>query len=157
HLTELAERMGDVIVLGRGDPDLATPPHIVAAAKAAIDRRETAPSQVEGLPDLRRAIAAKLARDNGLEADPARQGLLSTGGQEANYLLMQAILNPGDEVATHDPRYTSYDEAIASAGGRLVLAPTRPEEGFVLQPADVARRITPRTRVLLLISPNNPT
>ncbi|CAA9272691.1 MAG: Aspartate aminotransferase, partial [uncultured Chloroflexia bacterium] len=156
-LMELAAQIPDAIALGRGDPDLDTPAHVIAAAEAAIrDGRTDIPAPVAGLPELREAIAAKLRRDNGIgvEADGV---LVTSGGQEALYLLIQALLDPDDEILVPDPRYTSYDEAIAQAGGTMVLVPTMPEDGFDLNPEVVERAITPRTKALLLVTPSNPT
>jgi aminotransferase len=156
-LMELAQRMPDVIALGRGDPDLATPEHIVAAAKEAIDQGVEEPSDPAGLLEFRSTIAEKLARENGVEADPRHEIVVTTGGQEALFLLMQAMLAPGDEILVPDPRYTSYDVAIQMAGGTIISVPTRQEDGFDLDPREVERRITPRTRAVLIITPGNPT
>ena len=156
-LMDLARQIPDAIELGRGDPDLATPAHIVVAAKEAIDRGVEEISDPAGLPSLRSAIAEKLARDNGVEVDPAAGVVVTTGGQEALFLLMQAILRPGDEILVPDPRYTSYDVAIKMAGAVLVEIPTQERDGFDVNPDDVARRITARTRAILLVTPGNPT
>ncbi len=156
-LLERAESMTGVIALGRGDPDLPTPQHIVEAAKRAIDRGVDQASDPAGLPELRRAIAAKLLRENGVKVDPAGGVVVTTGGQEGLFLLVQAILEPGDEILVPDPRYTSYDVAIQMAGAKMVSVPTDEHDGFDLDPEEVERRITPRTRVLLLITPGNPT
>ena len=156
-LMELAKATTGAISMGLGDPDLDTPPHIVAAAKEAIVEGRTGPAPPTGLLELRQAISRKLARDNGIEADPESEVLVTTGGQEALFLLVQALIEPGDEVLVPDPRYTSYDEAIEVAGGRMVLVPTIEEQNFDLDPDEVAKRITPRTKALLMISPNNPT
>ena len=156
-LLERAESMTGVIALGRGDPDLPTPEHIVEAAKSAIDRGVDLVSDPAGLPELRRAIASKLLRENGVTVDPAGGVVVTTGGQEGLFLLVQAILEPGDEILVPDPRYTSYDVAIQMAGARMVSVPTDEHDGFDLDPDEVERRITPRTRVLLLITPGNPT
>ena len=156
-LQALAAERPDAISLGLGDPDLPTPAHIVAAAKLAIDEGRTGPAPTNGLPELRGAIARKLARVNGVEVDAASEVLVTTGSQEALFLLIQALIEPGDEILVPDPRYPSYDAAIALAGGKMVLVPTAEEHKFQLQPEDVARRITPRTKALLLISPSNPT
>lgn len=156
-LMELARTKKDTISLGLGDPDPATPAHIVEAAKRAIDEGRTGPSPVTGLLELRQAIARKLARDNGIIADPETEILVTTGGQEALFLLIQALIEPGDDVIVPDPRYTSYDAAIELAGGRMVLVPTIEEQAFDLDPDEVERRLTPRSKVLLMISPNNPT
>ena len=156
-LMELARTKKDVISMGLGDPDLATPAHIVAAAKQAIDEGRTGPAPATGLLELRQAIARKLARDNGIAADPESEILVTTGGQEALFLLVQALIEPADEVLVPDPRYTSYDQAIDLAGGVRVLVPTVEAEAFDLDPDEVEQRLTPRSKVLLLISPNNPT
>jgi len=156
-LQELARSKKNVISMGLGDPDLPTPAHIVAAAKAAIDEGRTGPAPTRGLLELRQAISDKLQRDNGILADPETEILVTTGGQEALFLLIQALIEPGDEVIVPDPRYTSYDEAINVAGGQMVLVPTDEAHAFDLDPVEVEKRITPKSKVLLLISPNNPT
>lgn len=157
ELMDLARSKKDVISMGLGDPDPATPAHIVAAAKQAIEEGRTGPTPATGLPELRRAIARKLARDNGIETDPETEILVTTGGQEALFLLIQALIEPGDEVVVPDPRYTSYDAAIELAGGRMVLVPTTEAQAFDLEPEAVERCLTPASKVLLMISPNNPT
>ncbi|MCB9139109.1 MAG: pyridoxal phosphate-dependent aminotransferase [Caldilineaceae bacterium] len=156
-LMELAAETPDVIALGRGDPDMDTPEHIIAAAQEAVrsglaDR----PAPPSGLPELRAAIAEKLRRDNNIPADDDCV-LVTSGGQEALFLIMQALLNPGDEVLVPDPRYTSYDQAIEQAGGKMVMVGTEPEDDFDLLPAAVEAALTPRTKALLIVSPNNPT
>jgi aminotransferase len=155
-LMELSSQYPDAIALGRGDPDVATPPHIVEAAKAAIRDGRTATTPIHGLPALREAVADKLARENGLALGPDNV-IITTGGQEGLYLIMQALLDPGDEVIVPDPRYTSYDEAIASAGGKIVLVPTDHDDAFNLRPEAVEAAITPRSKVILIITPSNPT
>lgn len=156
-LMELAASIPDAIALGRGDPDLDTPEHVIAAAEAAVrDGRADSEAPPAGLPELRAAIAEKLRRDNNIPVD-ADGVLVTSGGQEALYLLIQALLDPGDEILVPDPRYTSYDEAIAQAGGKMVLVPTRPQDDFDLLPEAVAAAITPRTKALLLVTPSNPT
>lgn len=156
-LMDLAAGMDDVILLGLGDPDLPTPRHVVEAAKAAMDRPDLDLTPTRGLPELRRAIAAKLRRENGIEVDPEREVIVTTGGQEALFLIMLATINPGDEILVPDPRYSSYDEAIEMAGGRMVFVPTTEADDFDLDPEAVRARITPRTRMILLITPSNPT
>ncbi len=155
-LMELSAQYPDAIALGRGDPDLATPVHIIEAAKAAILDGHTASTPVAGLPELRAAIAAKLRAENGLHVD-IENVIVTTGGQEGLYLVMQTLLDAGDEVLVPDPRYTSYDEAIASAGGKIVLVPTTHEDAFNLRPEAIEAAITPKTKVILIITPSNPT
>jgi aminotransferase len=155
-LMELSAQYPDAIALGRGDPDLATPAHIVEAVMASIRDGRTAPTPVAGMPALREAVADKFRRENGL--DVAGENIIITaGGQEGLFLLMQALLDPGDEVLVPDPRYTSYDEAIASAGGKFVLIPTDHDDAFNLRPEAVEAAITPRTKALLIVTPSNPT
>jgi aminotransferase len=157
-LMEMAAGLEGVIPLGRGDPDLTTPAHIVRAAKDAIRRgaaQEMPPP--EGLFELRQAIAAKLLRDNDIAVDPHSEVLVATGGQEALFLIVQALVNPGDEILMPDPRYTSYDGAIQLAGGKVVPVPTYQEDDFDLRPEEVEARLTAKSKVLLLITPSNPT
>lgn len=155
-LMELTAQYPDAIALGRGDPDLATPPHIIQATESAIRQQRTGLAPVAGLPELRQAVAQKLRSDNGLPAD-TENVIITTGGQEALFLIMQVLLDPGDEVLVPDPRYTSYDEAIDSAGGKIVLVPTDHADAFNLRPEAVEAAITPRTKAILLITPSNPT
>lgn len=155
-LVELSNQFPDAIALGRGDPDLATPSHIIAAAEDAIRQQKTGLSPVAGLPELREAIAEKLRRENGLSVE--RENIIvTTGGQEGLFLIMQALLDPDDEILVPDPRYTSYDEAIEAAGGKMVLIPTDHEDAFNLRPESVEAAITPRTKAILIITPSNPT
>ncbi len=155
-LMELAATLPDIIALGRGDPDLPTPVHIVEATKAAIRDGRTAPTPVAGMPALREAIAAKLRVENGLDVE-ADNIIVTTGGQEALFLVMQALLDPGDEILVPDPRYTSYDDAILSAGARMVMVPTEHADAFNLRPEAVEAAITPRSKALLIVTPSNPT
>jgi aminotransferase len=155
-LLERAETMSGVIALGRGDPDLPTPEHIVEAAKRAIDEGVDEDSDPGGLLEPREAIRDKLGRENGVVVEPDGV-VVTTGGQEGLFLLVQTILDPGDEIIVPDPRYTSYDVAIQMAGGVMVSVPTVEADGFDLHPRDVEKAITPRTKAILLVSPGNPT
>jgi aspartate/methionine/tyrosine aminotransferase len=156
-LMELAAKIPDAITLGRGDPDLDTPPHVIEAASAAIrDGRADRWLPPGGMEALREAVAANVRRNNAIPAE-ASDVLITDGGQEALYLIMQALLDPGDEILVPDPRYTSYDEAIAQAGAKMVLVPTYAEDNFDLRPAEVEAAITPATKAILIISPSNPT
>ena len=156
-LLEAARQYPDLISFGRGDPDLPTPDHIVVAAKGALDAGHTHYTHLYGAPDLRRALAEKLERDNGIHADPETEILVTTGAQEALYLVVQALLDEGDELLIPDPHYTSYDLAALAARGRVVPVPTYREDDFVVRPEEIERRITERTRALVIVSPNNPT
>lgn len=155
-LMELSAQYKDAIALGRGDPDLPTPTHIIDVVKGAIEQQRTAPTPVAGMPELRQALAEKFRRENRLPVEEENI-ILTTGGQEGLFLLMQTLLDPGDEVLVPDPRYTSYDEAITSAGGRMVMIPTDHEDAFNLRPEAVEAAITPRTKAILIVTPSNPT
>jgi len=154
-LMELAKTIPDAIALGRGDPDLDTPAFIVEAARKAIEQPQSL-APIMGLPELRAAIARNAPRDHGIEI-AAENVLITTGGQEALFLVMNALLNPGDEILVPDPRYTSYDQAIEHTGAISLSVPTHARDGFDLDPVEVERRITPKTKALLLVSPSNPT
>ena len=155
-LMEMAKGMDDVIALGRGDPDLPTPPHIVAAAKRAMRAGLTGETPVAGMPQLRSAIAAHMREVNGLPVD-ADNVMVTTGGQEGLFLAVQALIDPGDEILVPDPRYSSYDDAIRRAGGRMVMVPTNREDAFNLEAEAVEAAITPATKALLIVTPSNPT
>ena len=155
-LMNMAAQYEDVIELGRGDPDLATPAHVIAAAQQAIREGRTAPTPVAGMPQLREAIARKLREENDIPASPENV-IVTVGGQEALMLVMQALLDPGDEVLMPDPRYTPWEQAIIGAGGRQVLIESDPGDAFNLRAEVVAAAITTRTKALLLVTPGNPT
>jgi len=154
-LMELATSMDDVISLGRGDPDLDTPRDIWEAALRRMESHN-ASSPVRGLDELREGIARRYADEKGLIFDPQREILVTNGGQEALFLSMLALVDPGDEVATPDPRYSSYDQAIGAADGKLVEIPTGMDHDFVLQPQDL-REYAAGARVLVFVNPSNPT
>lgn len=146
----------DVIALGRGDPDLDTPRYIIDAVQKALRQQEIPTSPVAGLPQLRAAVAQKLVCENNLSVD-AENVIITTGGQEGLFLLMQVLLDPDDEVLVPDPRYTSYDQAIASAGAKIVMIPTDHDDAFNLRPESVEAAITAKTKALLIVTPSNPT
>lgn len=154
-LMDLAKEIPDAIQLGRGDPDLATPDFVMDAVRAAA-RGPLPVSPVEGLPELRTAIAANAPRDHGVSVT-SDNVMVTTGGQEALFLVMGALLNPGDEILVPDPRYTSYDQAIEFTGAVSVSVPTEPDTAFDIDPDEVEKRITPKTKALLLVTPSNPT
>ena len=155
-MIEKARSMSNVISLGRGDPDLKTPSHIIEAAKRALDEGYTGYSPWNGYPDLREAIAKKLIGDNGIEAS-ANELIVTVGAAEAVFLTMLAVLDPGDEILVPEPRYTPYDMAVEMAGGKLIPVPTTLEGEFQIDPKEVERRISPRSKALLIVTPDNPT
>lgn len=151
-----ARGLPGLIALGRGDPDYPTPPHIVQAAAEALAGGYTHYTPWNGLPELRDAIAQKLALENGLRMDPEREIAVTTGGQHAIFNAFQALLDPGDEVLIADPHYASYDASVGLAGGVLVPVPTYQRDNFEVQADALEHYVTPRSKVLVLVSPNNP-
>ncbi|MCW2750539.1 MAG: pyridoxal phosphate-dependent aminotransferase [Aeromicrobium sp.] len=146
-----------VIGFGAGEPDFATPDHVVEAAAAACrDPRNHRYSPVAGLPELREAIARKSARDSGLIV-ANDQILVTNGGKQAVALAFAATIDPGDEVLLPAPYWTTYPEAIRLAGGVPVVVPTTAETGFKVTVEQLERYRTERTRMLVLCSPSNPT
>jgi aspartate aminotransferase len=154
---ELQQNGVPVVNLGGGDPDFDTPPHIVAAAAEAIRKGLTHYVASRGLPELRRAVAAKFQRDNGVVYDPDTEVIVTAGGKLALYISLAAMVEPGDEVLIFDPAWVSYEPMIRMLDGVPVEVPLRPEENFALTPDALERRLTPRTRAMILNSPNNPT
>jgi len=142
--------------MGRGDPDFRTPDHIAQAAKQAIDDGQTHYTHPCGLPQLRQAIAASLAADFNLDYS-ADEIIVTAGAQEALMLCMLALVQQGDEVLLASPRFTSYDTAVAMCGGTCVSVPTYEADDFALMPAEIEKRVTPQSKIIVLVSPNNPT
>ncbi len=155
-LLEKAATLDDVILMGRGDPDLPTPKHIIEAAKKAIDNGATHYTHVRGTIELREAIAEKLKRDNNLDYDPENEITVTVGAEEAVFLSLFGILNPGDEVLVPEPRYNSYDEAILMLGGVPKVVKCIPEENFRLTPERLEANISPKTKAISLVNPGNP-
>ncbi len=146
-----------VIGFGAGEPDFATPEHIVAAAEAACsDPRSHKYTPTAGLPELREAVAAKTKRDSGLEVSGS-QVLVTNGGKQAVANAFAALCDPGDEVLVPAPYWTTYPEAIALAGGVPVVVPTGAAAGFRATVEQLEAARTARTKVLLFVSPSNPT
>lgn len=153
---ELKAAGRDVIGLGAGEPDFDTPDHIKEAAKAAIDRGETKYTAVAGTPALRKAIAAKFKRDNDLDYSP-EQITVSCGGKQTIYNAIVATIDPGDEVIIPAPYWVSYPDIVLLVEGKPVIVPCPAERNFKLDPGDLERAITAKTKWLILNSPSNPT
>lgn len=156
-LTERAKQYPDAITLGRGDPDFVTPAHIREAVRnwlAANERDRTTPEAMRA--QLLEAIAARLKTINGIEVDPHTEIVLTQGGQEALFLMVQAAVGPGDEIIVPEPTYSSYRDAIPFAGAIKVPLSTSMEEHFDVDPDRVRAAITPKTRALVMVSPGNP-
>jgi aminotransferase len=146
-----------VINLGSGTPEFPTPRHIVEAAKRALDEGHTQYTPWPGIPQLRQAIAEKLARDNDLEVDPNREIVVTTGVQEALLVIFLSLLDPGDEILVPSPCYNEYYRDALVAGGRLITVPTWERDNFEVDPAEIEKRIGLNTRAILLNSPGTPT
>src|SRR5580698_9342273 len=154
---EIVQSMAGVISLGIGEPDFITPWHIRAAAIYALERGKTGYTSNLGLMRLREAISEYVSENYQLKYDPATEVLVTVGVSEALDLALRAVLNPGDEVLYHEPCYVSYSPSIALAHGRAVGISTCEEDEFKLRPAALRAAITPRSKVLLLNFPTNPT
>lgn len=153
---ELKEAGRDVIGLGAGEPDFDTPDNIKQAAIAAIQAGDTKYTAVDGTPALKKAICAKFKRENGLDYTPD-QVTVGTGGKQVLFNALMATLDPADEVIVPAPYWVSYPDMVLLCGGAPVTVDCPPEKGFKLQPADLEKAITPKTKWLILNSPNNPT
>jgi aspartate/methionine/tyrosine aminotransferase len=147
----------DVIGFGAGEPDFPTPAHIVEAAAAACrEPRNHHYTPAAGLPELRDAIATKTARDSQFDVTAA-QVLVTNGGKQAVEEAFASLLDPGDEVLLPAPYWTTYPEVVRLAGGVPVEVQTTPESGYKVTVEQLERALTPRTKVLLFVSPSNPT
>ncbi|HQA18962.1 MAG TPA: pyridoxal phosphate-dependent aminotransferase [Novosphingobium sp.] len=154
--TELRAAGKDVISLSVGEPDFATPPHVIAAAKAALDAGDTRYTPVAGTMALREAAALHFARDLGINAAPS-QVIVSAGGKQAIFHALLATLDPGDEVMIPSPWWVSYPEIVRFAGAEVIDLQTTAAGGFRITPDQLEAAITPASRWLLLNSPGNPT
>jgi len=145
-----------LVDFGAGEPDFATPDHIKQAAERAIEANFTRYTPTGGTGDLRRAIVERHARDFGSSYKP-EECVATVGGKQAIYEAVAATVNPGEEVILPVPYWTSFLDIIRYANGHPVLLQTREEEGFAFRAADVAALVTPKTRLVIVNSPNNPT
>ncbi len=152
---QLVREGKDIVSLGAGEPDFDTPDPIKEAAIAAIHRGFTKYTAVGGTPELKAAVAAKFSRDNGLNYQ-ADEILVSVGGKQSFFNLCQALLDPGDEVIIPAPYWVSYPDMVLLAEAKPVILPTVAAERFKIGPEALEAAITPRTRLLVINSPSNP-
>jgi len=158
RLIELAATLPNVIAMGRGDPDLPTPPHIVQAAKDALDRGATHYTHPAGDPKLRQAIARHIEDSIGVGYDPESEIIVTTGAQEAVYIAMLTLLEERDEVLLPTHRFTSYDMAVELCGGAVkTYATVTDDNRYSLSADEIRRQLTPRSTMLSVVSPDNPT
>ncbi len=156
HARELEQQGRDVIHLEIGEPDFETPEHVARAGVEAILAGETHYCQTAGLPDLRDAAAAELARTRHVAVDPGRV-LVANGAKPFLFFTVLATCAPGDEVVYPDPGFPIYESAIRFAGAIPVPLPLREQHALSFDPAELARLVTPRTRLVILNAPHNPT
>lgn len=149
---ELKAAGRDVIGLGAGEPDFDTPDHIKEAAIEAIRAGDTKYTAVDGTPALKKAIAAKFKRDNGLDYTP-EQITVGTGGKQVLYNALMATLDAGDEVIIPAPYWVSYPDMVLLAEGEPVIVPCHQNNGFKLMAEDLEKAITPKTKWVILNSP----
>jgi aspartate aminotransferase len=147
----------DIVGLGAGEPDFDTPEHIKEALYKAVKEGFIYYTPSRGIIELRRAIAEKLKRDNALSYDPEKEIIVTPGAKQALYEAILAVTNPGDEILIPSPYWVSYEPMVQLAEGKPIYVPTYEENGFRVTPEAVAERITPKTRGIIINSPNNPT
>ncbi len=153
---ELRAEGRDIIGFGAGEPDFDTPDHIKKAAVKAIEEGQTKYTAVGGTPLLKKAVAEKFKRENGIEYS-AKEVTVGNGGKQVLFNLFLAVLNPGDEVIITAPYWVSYIDLVRIAEGVPVVVETTIEEGYLLTPEKLKKAITPKTRAIILNSPSNPT
>lgn len=153
---ELKAQGVDIVSFGAGEPDFATPAHICEAAKRAIDDGITRYTAVPGLPQLRAALSGFLRERYGMDYSPAEL-IVTPGGKFGLYGLFQCLLDPGDEVIIPSPYWVSYPEQVVLSEGVPVIVHAGAEQGFRVTPEQIAAAVTPRTKVLIINSPSNPT
>ena len=152
----LREAGHNVIGLGAGEPDFDTADFVLEAAKDAMDAGQTRYTAVDGTPEIKEAIIAKMKRDHDLDYRPS-QVVVSSGGKNSLYNLVQAVIDTGDEAIVPAPYWVSYTDIVLLAGGVPVVVETGASSGFKMSPEQLEAAITPRTRLLILNSPSNPT
>lgn len=152
-----ASKDKDIITLGVGEPDFVTPWHIRDAAVYGLERGKTTYTANAGMPELREAIAEYLDGRFNVQYDPANEMIVTIGGSEAIDLALRAIVGPGDEVLIPEPTYLPYSPLTSLSGGVAVPIETKAEHNFKLQPEDLLAKLTPKSKVLILCYPSNPT
>ena len=155
---EIAQQMDNVITMGPGDPDLATPQHIIEAAKAALDAGATHYTPPPGDPRLRAAVAGRIEQAQRVEYDPTSEIIITTGAEEAIYMALVSLVDAGDEVLAPAYRFTTYDWGTELSLGKIVEYPTvYPGDVYRLDAGEIEKRLTDRSKILVIASPDNPT
>jgi aminotransferase len=156
-IMDLAAKRGDCIFLHLGEPDFTTPRHILDAAKKAMDEGHTHYGPDRGSPELRQLIAEKIQKEYGARYNWEDEILITCGGQAGLHISIMALVNPGEEVILLVPYYPPYLANVTLAGAKPVYVNLKPENNFVPDPADVEAAITPKTKAMIVLTPNNPT
>ncbi|MFF1453603.1 pyridoxal phosphate-dependent aminotransferase [Streptomyces sp. NPDC058274] len=147
----------DVVNLSGGEPDFATPDHVVRPAVEALQAGFTHYTASRGILELREAIAGKLHADNGIVADPGTDIIVTPSAKHGMFIALAGVIGPGDEVLVPSPAWVSYAPMITLLGGRAVDVPLDPRDGFTITAEQLSAAVTPRTRAILVNTPNNPT
>lgn len=146
-----------LINLGSGTPDFVPPPFVFEAMQTALREERVQYTSWMGIPELRQAIAHKLMTENRIQVDPESEIIVTSGAQEALMVTLMALLDPGDNALTPSPHYDEYTRDARALGGTLIPVTTRPETNFTVNVDDLAAAITPQTRAIIVVTPNNPT
>ncbi len=152
--SELKSQGKDIISFSLGEPDFATPGHIIEAVKASLEHGDTHYTPSPGIPELRKAIAQKLKNDNNIEVKPGSI-IVTPGAKQAIFEVMLSVLQDGDEAILFDPAWVSYDPCVMLTGAKTVWVPTDPDKSF--KPVNLAEYITKKTKIIVVNSPCNPT
>ncbi len=156
QLLSLAAQYPKVVALGRGDPDLPTPQHIIDAAMEALRAGETKYTPPVGLLALREAVAERYNKNYGLSYDPQSEVIITAGTQQAIFVCMSGLLDPGDEIIIPEPYYACYAESAKMAGATVVAVKTDVGRDFEVDADAIAAAVTPKTKMIALLSPSNP-
>ena len=156
-IMDLAAQRGNCIYLHLGEPDFTTPKHIIEAAQRALEEGHTHYGPDRGIPNLRQLIAEKIQKQYGTTYNWEDEILITAGGQAGLHIAVMALANPGDEIILLVPYYPPYLVNAQLAGAKPVLVELKSEEGFIPDPLAIEKAITPKTKALIILSPNNPT
>ena len=156
-IMELAAKRDDCIYMNLGEPDFVTPKHVAEAAKKALDEGHTHYGPDRGVPELRQLIVQKIEKEYGAKYDWEDEILITAGGQAGLHISVMALANPGDEIIILIPYYPPYLVNATLADAKPVFVELRSEEGFIPDPSAIERAITPKTKAMIILSPNNPT
>jgi aspartate/methionine/tyrosine aminotransferase len=156
-IVDHAKGLSDMIYFNIGEPDFTTPEHIREAAKRAIDEGFTHYTSISGIPELRRAIVEKLKNENRIDADAESEILVTAGAQPAFFAICQTFIEPGDEVVVQSPFYAGYEVTLRVVGAKMIPVLMEERKDFIIDPQNIEAKITDKTKMIILISPDNPT